>query len=580
MTDKKTLAHGRYEIVGALGEGGMAYVFTAYDTRLRVERAIKILAPRLFSNRKIRERFESEAATMAQLHHKNILTIHDIGNEDQMVYMVMEMLLGGSLMDRIENHGVLHPQLAITAAIEMAEGLGFAHQNKVIHRDVKPHNVLISRDGILKVADFGIARIEDGLNSQTRTGAVMGTLAYMAPEQKLSARKAEARSDLYAVAASLYVMLTDDNPFELYDTEVQEEKLGSLIPEVASFIRKGCHFDPTMRHQDAGEMIAELKALREFVPELPEEALPLYIQSERKPSLQQKKEGLQPMWHTMMSEITGDSSYAYTANTGADVSGSDASDTVDFDLFSSEYDSEGTDENHEIAAAKTIGLDFDESLSAQNTIIPQESSSSQKELQEVPPKKESSRIDSNESKSNTTLFMAMFAIFALLLGAMLLMPESKEKVTSSNSKPANVVEEVKEKKSNPEVIDKSPEQVETKTEATLPPKEETIVQPKPKPVQSTSQVQATKAKPKPSTKTKKTDFGFVTITALPMRGLTIKINGMTSAKPMRKKKIPVGTHRYTIVHKGKTKKGKVEVIKGETTRICWNFKKDSKCRVP
>ena len=133
MYENKTLAHGRYKVVGALGEGGMAYVFTAYDTRLRVERAIKILAPRLFGNRKIREGFESEASTMAQLHHKNILTIHDIGNEDQMVYMVMEMLMGGSLMDRIENHGTLHTQLAISAAIEMAAGLGFAHKNKVIH---------------------------------------------------------------------------------------------------------------------------------------------------------------------------------------------------------------------------------------------------------------------------------------------------------------------------------------------------------------------------------------------------------------------------------------------------------------
>jgi len=102
------LSGGRYEIIGTLGEGGMAYVFKAYDTRLKVERAIKILAPRLMMHRHIRDRFEVEASTMAQLHHKNIVTVHDIGNEQNLVFMVMEMLPGGSLKDRIDDHGVLH----------------------------------------------------------------------------------------------------------------------------------------------------------------------------------------------------------------------------------------------------------------------------------------------------------------------------------------------------------------------------------------------------------------------------------------------------------------------------------------
>lgn len=573
MQGNKTLAQGRYEIVGALGEGGMAYVFTAYDTRLRVERAIKVLAPRLFSNRKIRERFESEAATMAQLHHKNILTIHDIGNEDQMVYMVMEMLLGGSLMDRIEDHGVLHPQLAITAAIEMAAGLGFAHKNKVIHRDVKPHNVLISRDGIMKVADFGIARIEDGLNSQTRTGAVMGTLAYMAPEQKLSARKATARSDLYAVAASLYVMLTDDNPFELYDEEIQEEKLSPLIPEFAAFIRKGCHYDPAKRHQDADEMIAELEQLKTAAPDLTEDVLPLYIESTHKPTPQQKEARLQPMWHTMISEITGDSSYGYTTNTGTDGS----SDTVDFDLFSSEYDDDAEDESLEIAAAKTIGFDSDESVSDQKTIVKQGVDSAPKEEE-----KHVLQEDKSTQKTQSNILSWMSVVVVLLLVAALFVVNAKDE--SPEVRDVEPVQEVVQTKAEKkeEVVQKP---VEKKVEATPPTiVEEPVAKPEPPKVQAKKKRNITKTSTETKTKTtgekKKKDFGFVTMTAMPMRGLTITINGKTYKKPMRKKKIPAGTHSYTIKHKDKVKSGSIEVVKGEVTRFCWNFKKDKKCRVP
>ena len=190
MREKPKLANQRYELVSILGSGGMASVFRAYDTRLKVERAIKVLSPQLTHSNMVRTRFESEATTMANLHHKNIVTVHDIGSEGNVVFMVMEMLSGGSLMDRVENHGTLHPQQAIQAAISMASGLGYAHDKNVIHRDVKPHNVLISEKGVLKMADFGIARIDDGSTSVTKTGAVMGTLAYMAPEQRLSARRA------------------------------------------------------------------------------------------------------------------------------------------------------------------------------------------------------------------------------------------------------------------------------------------------------------------------------------------------------------------------------------------------------
>ena len=140
-----TFADGRYRIESQLGEGGMAAVFQAWDTRLHIRRAVKCLDPGLSVHPQIRDRFEAEARTMASLHHPNIVAVHDIGNEGARFFIVMEMLTGGSLMDRVELHGVLHPQQACDAAIAMARGLGAAHARSIVHRDVKPHNVLISR---------------------------------------------------------------------------------------------------------------------------------------------------------------------------------------------------------------------------------------------------------------------------------------------------------------------------------------------------------------------------------------------------------------------------------------------------
>ena len=153
-----SLANNRYQLVGLLGEGGMACVFRAYDTRLKVDKAIKIPYNFGLSNRQFISRFETEAETMAQLHHKNIVAIHDIRDEIfrnpnerlsiNIVYIVMEILPGGSLKSRIDRHGMLHPQQAITAAIAMSSGLSYAHQHNVIHRDIKLDNVLIAADSI------------------------------------------------------------------------------------------------------------------------------------------------------------------------------------------------------------------------------------------------------------------------------------------------------------------------------------------------------------------------------------------------------------------------------------------------
>ena len=297
-----SIENGRYQIIGKLGEGGMAAVFRAYDTLLKVERAIKVLSPEYAKHGQIRERFVTEASTMARLHHKNIVMVHDIKPQGTPVYMVMEMLKGGSLMDRVEDHGTLHAQQAIDATIAMVEGLGFAHKNKVIHRDVKPHNVLLDEDGIPKVTDFGIARIEDENSGKTKTGAIMGTFAYMAPEQRLSARRATAQSDLYAAGASMFVLMTNQNPAEIFSEEVQDRLMEGFDPEVKAFIRKACHFNAKERYADSEEMADALRLLKTKIEPLPKDAMPVYAEgSELRPMKDLSDNEIsvvQEQWHT------------------------------------------------------------------------------------------------------------------------------------------------------------------------------------------------------------------------------------------------------------------------------------------
>jgi hypothetical protein len=167
---------------------------------------------------------------MALLEHPNIVRVYDVGSIGDVSYIVMEIVEGGSLVDWLERHGAMPPGLALRAMDQLCHGITAAHARGVIHRDIKPHNILVTLDGTCRVTDFGIARVGDGDVSLTKTGAVMGTWGYMAPEQRSDAKNVDVRADVYAIAATLYTMVTNRIPMDLFAAD-RDKSVMSGVPE-------------------------------------------------------------------------------------------------------------------------------------------------------------------------------------------------------------------------------------------------------------------------------------------------------------------------------------------------------------
>ncbi|MCB9743185.1 MAG: serine/threonine protein kinase [Alphaproteobacteria bacterium] len=255
-----TLSDGRYSLAEVLGEGGMATVYRAYDERLQVWRALKLLSQELSDDPSLRERFLTEARAMARLSHPHIVAVHDVRPEGSRPFIVMEWVGGGDLEAHVRAHGALPTRQAVEVLLAVLEALEAAHEAEVIHRDIKPQNVLISEKGQPKVADFGVARVA-GAAKLTRTGSAMGTWAYMAPEQR-AAGPIDHRVDIYAVGATLYLMLTGEQPVDLFASGLDEELVASVEPALRGVVRKACAYKPDERYATAEEMQSALLALQ------------------------------------------------------------------------------------------------------------------------------------------------------------------------------------------------------------------------------------------------------------------------------------------------------------------------------
>src|SRR6185503_13124487 len=202
----------RYEIVRHLARGGMAEVYLARDQLLDRPVALKVLFPELSTDRAFVERFRREAQAAANLSHPNIVSVYDWGEEENTYFIVMEYVDGRPLSSLLKAEGTLLPDRAAAICADVAGALAFAHRNGVVHRDVKPGNVLLTADGTVKVADFGIARAANAEENLTQTGAVMGTATYFSPEQA-QGTTIDARSDIYSLGVVLYELVTGRPPF-------------------------------------------------------------------------------------------------------------------------------------------------------------------------------------------------------------------------------------------------------------------------------------------------------------------------------------------------------------------------------
>jgi beta-lactam-binding protein with PASTA domain/serine/threonine protein kinase len=265
-----SLVDNRYQVKSRLARGGMSTVYVATDQRLDRDVALKVLHPHLVNDGNFLDRLAREARAAAKLSHPHVVGVLDQGHDGDTAYLVMEYIKGHTLRDVINSKGALSPRLALALIDPVVEGLGAAHAAGMIHRDVKPENVLIADDGRIKIGDFGLAR---AVTTTTSTGALIGTVAYLSPELVLG-KAADARSDIYATGIMLFEMLTGRQPFE-GDVPVQvayqhvNSTVGApsgLVPglaeEVDELVQWCTASDPEQRPVDGNALLAELRHIR------------------------------------------------------------------------------------------------------------------------------------------------------------------------------------------------------------------------------------------------------------------------------------------------------------------------------
>ena len=275
MVEPDTIIDGRYRVISRLGTGGMADVYLAEDQLLGRSLAVKVLHHHFAEDQEFVERFRREASSAAGLSHPNIVGIFDRGEWDGTYYIAMEYVPGRPLKELVRAQGPLEPVVAIDIVTQILQAARFAHARGVIHRDLKPHNVILDEEGRARVTDFGIAQA--GASDMTMTGSIMGTAQYLSPEQA-QGHAVSAASDLYAVGVILYELLTGAVPFD-GDTAVviafKQVAAQPLAPSVANpaapavldeIVLRALAKDPAARYAGAEEFIAALRGARERLP--------------------------------------------------------------------------------------------------------------------------------------------------------------------------------------------------------------------------------------------------------------------------------------------------------------------------
>jgi len=279
----------KYEIVEEIGHGGMATVYRARDVRLQREVALKVMHPHLQGAKEARQRFAREALTVAKLHHPGILEIYDYSGEDsEVAFIATELLTGPTLKQFVEAHPTVPPEIAACMVLQVAQALAVAHGAGVVHRDVKPENVMLHRGGVLKLTDFGIAQLLDA-QSMTTTGQVLGSPGHMAPEQ-IEGKECDPRTDLFSLGTVLYLLTTGELPFtgknphqvlkRIMEGRYADPLLvrASIGAPLARIIARCLELDPDKRYQTADQLEADLLALLcDMEVDSPDELLVEYL---------------------------------------------------------------------------------------------------------------------------------------------------------------------------------------------------------------------------------------------------------------------------------------------------------------
>jgi serine/threonine protein kinase len=275
--ERDPLPEDRYYIHDLLGEGGMARVWRAWHYARQSWCAVKVLQERYSKEKLPRRRFVDEGHTVINLDHRNIIKGWELEDDIDRPFLVMEVADGGSLRDWVSRHGPMPPHMAVGVAIQICKGISAVHTKGVIHRDIKPHNILINRKGVCKVTDFGIARIRrpdgsddvpDATTVQTSAQAV-GTLGYMAPEQQSDPRRADVRTDVYGIGATLYDLLTDRRFTNLFMIKEDPELLEGIPELLRPLMIKAVAYHPEDRWPEVGALSYQLYQLRKDLPEDP-----------------------------------------------------------------------------------------------------------------------------------------------------------------------------------------------------------------------------------------------------------------------------------------------------------------------